>query len=559
MNDNGNNPREDASAPDDIELDDLSVNDDGSDSSSLDGSLREDEVVVDDSAFDDVDGGTVDPIGERAPMSGLAGAAVERDAGDVDNSEHDFAIGAAPTSVNDDLPTKKNAKKAKKAAVKGSKGESRIGGFSQSFKKLVNRGSQDDPVAKSGFAIGSDPSDDPQNPFSKSFEISDEDEKGVKILSTKERKKQNKKKSPIALGQKYGGQRKVFAFLAGMLIASLLLGVLNFFTGNSKIDREDARGIITEEIENTTAQSFPVGQASMWMESFVRIWGTWDYKTPAGRAANLSPYLAPGLDSQAGWNTQGTQSVIYSAVSSSPKVVDKNRAIFDAMYQIQDGTWRCVQVSVFAFKPQSKAEGPVDQWGFAVTSNPTPMPCALRVSVPNFAKNTFENTDNKAAQTLQTNFFPGFFAAWVTSDANALSQYMAPNVKTFGLGGAYEGNPEITSVILPIGANEESAAPQSIYSAYVTVVLTDSQGAKISVTYKVPVALTGGAQWQVAGEPEALVQGLQVGGAGTVEENEGVDPNSEDEQQEYSEPPAPNNQQPNNEQPTPPASSNGGG
>lgn len=239
--------------------------------------------------------------------------------------------------------------------------------------------------------------------------------------------------------------------------------------------------------------------------------------------------------------------------------MDKNRAIFDAMYQIQDGTWRCVQVSVFAFKPQSKAEGPVDQWGFAVTSNPTPMPCALRVSVPNFAKNTFENTDNKAAQTLQTNFFPGFFAAWVTSDADALSQYMAPNVKTFGLGGAYEGNPEITSVILPIGANEESAAPQSIYSAYVTVVLTDAQGAKISVTYKVPVALTGGAQWQVAGEPEALVQGLQVGGAGKVEENEGVDPNSEDEQQEYSEPPAPNNQQPNNEQPTPPASSNGGG
>lgn len=516
----------------------------------MDGSLQDDEVRIDDSFFGSATGEVEDITEESKPLGGLADIGLGED------------VPAGPVKKGPNLLAglgKKN-KKASSDSVETVESSADAPVKKPKFKLPIGRKkkAEGDVVADSGFALGSAPdSTDTSDPFSKSFQISDTDEDGIKILSDKERKKRSKKKNPLTLGQKYGGQRKWFAVLGALLVVSVLFNVLNFMLLQGKANTDNVQGLVEQEVENSTASSFPVGQAGMWMESFVRIYGTWDYKTPAGRASDLSPYLAPGMDSQAGWDGTGTQKVIYSAVSTSPEIVDKNRAIFDVTYQIQDGTWRCAQIPVFAFKPGSQAEGPVDQWGFAVTTNPVPMPCALRVSVPDFEENRFENTDNAAAQTLAANFFPGFFTAWVTSDADTLKQYMGPNIKTFGLGGAYEGNPQVTDVTLPIGVEEEAAASNTVYSAYVKVILTDAQGAKLTVTYKVPVALTGGTQWQVMGEPEPVIQGTEVGGSGDLPSNEGNDPEKEaenGEENEYEEPQEPGNEQPDESQPTvPPA------
>lgn len=349
--------------------------------------------------------------------------------------------------------------------------------------------------------LGSSGADDRTSAFTG---IKIQDDAVGHIPSEKESKKQAKR-SAVSFGAKYGGQRRIFLFLAAALLLSLGLNVLNFAVGTTKASNNSVGQLVQEEVANSTASEFPVGDAAMWTESFVRIYGTWDYKTPGGRATDLSPYLAPGVDQQAGWDGNGTQSVIYSAVSSQPDIIDKNRAMFKATYQVGDGTWRCLSIPVYAYKPTDASQGPTNTFGFAVTANPTPVPCALRVSAPDTGETDFANTDQEAASTLQQTFFPGFFSAWVSSDADSLRQYMAPDVTTFGLGGTYQSNVEVTSVVLPIGAAEEKAAPGTVYSAYVTVQLTANDGSKTTATYKVPVASTG-SQWQVMGEPEPVLE-----------------------------------------------------
>lgn len=414
---------------------------------------------------------------------------------------------------------------------KSEMGKKRRGRFS--LPALGKKTAEKDKVADSNFALGSGAVDDPNDPFSQAFKI--EDEIGH-IPSEKEMRKSKRGKSNIALGAKYGGRRKIFAILAAAMIATLLAIPLLWMQINSKMSKSEAKQIVETAVADSTAKTFPVGPAGMWMESFVRIYGTWDYKTPGARAADLSPYLAPGMDAQAGWNGKGTQRLIYSAVSNQPEIIDRQRAIFDVSYQIQDGTWRCAKVPVFAYKPTDSKQGPVNQWGFAVTANPTPMPCALRVSVPDFAGNKFPDQDQNAAETLRTSFFPGFFTAWIASDADTLRQFMAPDVKTFGLGGAYQSNASVDKVVLPIGAGEKAAAPNTVYTAYVSVILTDFTGSQLKATYKVPVASTG-SQWQVMGEPEAIIQELQGLTEGLPEsQGKTTDGSNNQQNNEYAEP-----------------------
>lgn len=367
----------------------------------------------------------------------------------------------------------------------------------------------------SGFQVGGGKSAESKtsSPFGGSFSIKEDISP---LPSDKEAKRNRKGKSSISLGAKFGGQRKMWALLVLLLVLSLLAGLLSLTMLSGKMGRGEAKDQISEQIKNETDSGFPAGDAGMWVESFVRTYGTWDYKTPEARAADLSPYLAPGMDAQAGWDGEGEQKVIYSTVSSDPEIIDSNRAIYSAMYQIEDGTWRCSAIPVYAYRSTDASQAPEGAWGFAVTANPTPTPCSLRVSVPAFEEADFNNVDDEASETLRSSFFPGFFSAWFASDADTLRQYMAPDVTTFGLGGIYEGEPQINEVILPIDAEEDAAATDTIYSAYVSLTAKDRNGASQTVTYKVPVS-SNGSQWQVQGEPEPVVQELGGQGGGLEE------------------------------------------
>lgn len=368
-----------------------------------------------------------------------------------------------------------------------------------------NKKSKKIKVDKKNLGIGSTAAPKKSEGFGGAFDLSD-------VASEQDLKRKRKGASQMTLGAKYGGRRKYFAALALSLIAALVMSALALFAVNSKPGQDDIDAMVREAVDSTSAENFPVGDAGVWVEQFIRTWGTWDATTVAGRESALSPFLAPGMDSSAGWNGQGTQQVIYTAVSSQPRIIDPSRAIFSATYQIQDGTWRCVEVPVFAYQPQSATEGPEDQWGFAATANPIPAPCSLTVTVPAYRANDFDDIDRDAAESLRQQFFPGFFTAWVTSDSDTLQQYVSPSVTTFGLGGAYTSNVTINEVILPVDAEDDGSAQSGKrYSAYVSVTLEDRGGASVTATYIVPVSATD-TQWQVVGEPEPVVQDLTVTG-----------------------------------------------
>lgn len=354
------------------------------------------------------------------------------------------------------------------------------------------------------------------------------------------RARKTKGASQLTLGQKYSGRRKTFVILAAVLFLSLFLGLLNMRALGGKLDASDVKEQVEKTLADSRSATFPTGEAQLWGERFLRVWGTWDSQTVAGRAAALSPYIAPGMDAQAGWNGQGKQQVIYSSVSSDPKVINSSRAILSGTYQIQDGTWRCVDIPVFAYQPQKPEEGP-QQWGFSATANPTPRPCSLQVSVPAYTEISTQHRDQKAEKTLQEQFFPGFFSAWAISDTNVLTQYVSPNIKTFGLGGAFTSDVQVTDVVLPITQEDQGqAAPDKLYSAYVTVTLKDQTGSALSATYEVPV-ISSGTQWQVAGEPVAIPQNLGGVGGGRQENTRPV---GEKEKQKYDEGQTPQSEQP---------------
>lgn len=449
-------------------------------------------------------------------------------------SGQDFSLGDQSTKRNLESDSDDSEKESKKPK------------FKLPFSKK-----KDDEEDNWNLQVGSDVDSAPASPFGEAYTINKETD----VPTERELKKQKKGKSGLSLGQKYGGRRRQLGILMIVIIVAALMTLYNFIHAGSLVSKSDVDDTVSEAISNETSQNFPTGLGAMRVEAFTRVYGTWDYKTPSARAADLSPFLAPGVDPQAGWNTKGQQKVIYSAVSSTPEIVDKNRAVYDATYQIEDGTWRCVKVPVYAYKPKDKREGPTDSWSFSVSANPAPVSCPLSVGVPDFKGNDFSNTDSDAADTLREQFFPGFFSAWATSNADTLRQYMAPNVKTFGLGGAYKDKPEVSEVQLPIGGEEEKAQPDKLYNAYVTVKFTDKSDSDVTATYKVPVSYTG-TRWQVMGEPEAIVQDPKASSDGS--KAEGKDMSDDAEQNEYATPDPQNDSDQGDENTTVPPASDGG-
>src|SRR5699024_242152 len=184
-----------------------------------------------------------------------------------------------------------------------------------------------------------------------------------------------------------------------------------------------------------------------------------------------------------------------------------------ATYQIEDGSWRCVTIPVYAYKPQELAgEAP---WAFALAANPVPTPCAPRTGAPRIDPD--EGSDLKpngtVGNTLGSDFFPGFFAAWAASDSNALAQYAVPGFTTIGLGGAYSSVPPPTIANVELPTEDEGPFEGELYEARVTVTWTlAGSTSQVNADYIVPVTLTGD-RWYVAGEPIPTTQSSDVGGA----------------------------------------------
>lgn len=344
--------------------------------------------------------------------------------------------------------------------------------------------------------------------------VSKTDKEGKPKSAAQLRKERNDAKRGAKNSTRYsGGNRKyvLVAFVA--IVAMACLSPLALMVSSSKPSEDKVRSIVTDEM-TASGKDFPTGQAVMWAGQVLRVWGTWDEETKDSREIAIAPYLSSGMDPQAGWDGVGTQEITYASVNPEPKVLDANRAAVDAVYQIGDGSWRCVTIPVYAHKPDSFDTNA--KWAFALAGNPTPTACAPRTGAPTVDDSVYAGDENRKAnkdlgESLKSSFFPSFFSAWASSDKDALQQYTASGVKTTGLGGAMASNPqpEIGDVSI---WTDENVKDGEVYNALVPVTWTLSgSNSRISAEYLVPMKKQG-ERWFVAGEPQAAQQSSDIQG-----------------------------------------------
>lgn len=300
----------------------------------------------------------------------------------------------------------------------------------------------------------------------------------------------------------------------GLLTLSTVLSLLALIIAVGK----PSKGSIQESVDKAVTeagQGFPKGSAVQFAGQVLRVWGTWDSENATAHQTYMAPFLTAGMDPQAGWNSRGKQSVQYAVMNPDPVVIDKNRALVSGTYQIQDGTWRCVTIPVYAYHATGTTGA--SQWAFTLSANPAPTPCAPRTgaaSVENYNLGKKYTEDQAANQVLQDSFFPGFMSAWGASNVDGLNQYTVPGVTLTGLGGAVESTPQPAISDVHLLIEGETPQQDTVYNAVVTVGWTVAgSDSGMSATYVVPMKKTGD-RWYAAGEPQTVSQAaMSQGGA----------------------------------------------
>lgn len=312
------------------------------------------------------------------------------------------------------------------------------------------------------------------------------------------------KKRPVPLGVRYGGGRRRVLFVTAWAVLATLASLVALMTALNRPSKSDIAALVDKQLV-ASGRDFPSGDAVMWAGQALRVWGTWDEATAEGRRTLLAPYLSSGLNPDGGWNARGTQSLIYSSVNPEPEVIDANHAMVSAAYQVQDGSWRCVTLPVYAYRLDTTTP-----WAFALSANPTPTPCAPRTGSPDLGKNDPLTagglTGNSAVgMTLAQTFLPAFFAAYAASDPT-LTQYTAPGVTLYGLGGSMASMPPPTIGDVSVYVPDTGPVDGVVYKATVPVTWTLAGAAsQVTSTYVVPV-VRNSERWLVAGEPQPSMQ-----------------------------------------------------
>lgn len=354
------------------------------------------------------------------------------------------------------------------------------------------------------------------------------DKKAKAPSAAQVRREKGKKARTMRMGVRYGGDRMKWLLLTGGIMLLALLSVASMMVALSRPSKDD----IDASVDTALAESgrdFPTGQAVMWAGQVLRTWGTWDEANADARKLALSPYISSGMDPAVGWNGRGKQTVVYASVNPEPYVNGSNHATVDAVYQIQDGTWRCVGIPVYAFKPEEFSANA--KWAFVLSGNPTPVPCTPRTGNPVTSGEDDPLTaggmraNSDIGRTLATDFFPAFFAAWAASDEAALNQFTASGVRTIGLGGAMSSLPQPTIGDTMVYVGKDGPVDGTVYKALVPVTWTVAgTTSQVTSTYVVPIRRDG-QRWTVAGEPEVATVGANSGGrspAGIPEPGQGV-------------------------------------
>ncbi|MFI1648635.1 conjugal transfer protein [Streptomyces avidinii] len=310
----------------------------------------------------------------------------------------------------------------------------------------------------------------------------------------------------VSTAQMWAGPRRGIMVRRMLGLFGVLLLLFLFAKVGGKASRAEVQALADKQASSGQVD-FPRGAALMWAAPLVKTFASYDPAQADARSTALKPYAINGLDAQLGWNGQGKQVVIDMVMSTDVQVTAVDRAIVRGTVQVQDGSWRCVAVPLFAVQRSGSA-------AFGLTTAPAYVPCS-GLTTP--AKDVAANPSNDAAlaQTFKSDLLPPFMAAWVQSDNANLARYLLPGVTSFGLGGAYTGSggggrPVIGEVYVPEAVSGQDGSRRTLTFS-VTLKSTADAKAEQTSTYQVAIAHSNG-QWYFASDPTPVLVGGTVGG-----------------------------------------------
>lgn len=305
------------------------------------------------------------------------------------------------------------------------------------------------------------------------------------------------KNSALKRAQVYGGNRRSLMLAVGGVGLAVIMSGLALLTAANAVTKSDVAAEVSDQLEQQGA-GFPTGQAVQWAGQVVRVLGTYDEDARDDYANQVSQFLSSNLDTNAGWNGKGSQQVTYVSLNPEPNVLDGSHAIVTAAYQVQDGSWKCEDIPVFAYKPSTYGDDTT--WAFTLYSLPTPTSCGARTGLPNLPESSSTaKEDDDTAQTLATDFFPSFFSAWAASDDATLAQYTIDGLTTVGLGGSMQSTPPPTIGDVSLLVDNKGTGSTAVATVEVTWTVADST-AQVTTTYQMDMKRVG-SKWLVASEP----------------------------------------------------------
>jgi hypothetical protein len=242
-------------------------------------------------------------------------------------------------------------------------------------------------------------------------------------------------------------------------------GVLAIVTGQA-----DSRASAGAPASVTGPPAFPASLAEAYALQFGRVYLNFSPATAVTRGQELSRFLAPDTDPQAGWNGAGTQHLLSEQVAGVT-VASAHSAVITLLASIDDG--RMIELGVPVYSSQG---------ALVISAKPSLLPAPARAAAP-----AASTGSDQAAEAALASQLPAFFQAYASGDKTTLSRFAAPGSHIRSLNGA-----------VTFGAIDSVSAPRGGAQRSVTV----------TVTWKLaPVPGTSGA---VASAPAALEMAYQL-------------------------------------------------
>ncbi|MDA5282546.1 conjugal transfer protein [Streptomyces sp. Isolate_45] len=309
----------------------------------------------------------------------------------------------------------------------------------------------------------------------------------------------------VSTAQMWAGPRRGILVRRILGITGVLLLLFLFAKMGGKASKADVQALADQQA-SANKGDFPRGAALMWAAPLVKAFASYDPAQADARSTALKPYAINGLDERLGWNGQGKQVVIDMVMSTDVQVTAADRAVVRATVQVQDGSWRCLAVPLFAVQRNGSS-------AFGLTAAPVYVPCS-GLTTPSKDVTSASN-DAALAQTFKSDLLPPFMAAWIQSDNANLARYLLPGVTSFGLGGAYTGGggggrPVIGEVYVPAVAKGQDASRRTLTFSVTLKSSADTKAEQTSA-YQVAIAQSNG-QWYFASDPTPVLGGGSVGG-----------------------------------------------